>query len=179
MLEPFEPTSDDPWDAARAAHLARRAGFGGTPAEIERLVALGPAAAVDAYVDFADVDEPLEEALAALGGDLVDYSVARTTTARADAIRRAWLFRMVHGGQPLQEKLALLWHDHFAVQATKVLRAPMLDGYVRTLRAHAGGPFRALVGAVARDPAMLHYLDNRVSTREAPNENWARELVEL
>jgi len=179
VLDPFVPTSQDPWDAARAAHLARRAGFGASPDEVARLVELGPEAAVASFVDFADVDEDLEETLAGLGGDLVDFMTARTTSARVDAVRRAWLFRMVHGAQPLQEKLTLLWHDHFAIQESKVIRAPMIDGHVRTLRARCAGPFRALVGAVARDPAMLHYLDNRVSTGDAPNENWARELVEL
>jgi len=179
VLEPFVSTPKDPWDAARAAHLARRAGFGGTPDEVAHLVTLGPKGAVAHFVDFAAVDASLEETLAALGGDLVDFAAGRPENQRVDALRRAWLFRMVHGSQPLQEKLTLLWHDHFAIQESKVVRAPMIDGYVRTLRAHSAGPFRELVGAVAYDPAMLHYLDNRLSTREAPNENWGRELVEL
>ncbi|MEM6674106.1 MAG: DUF1800 domain-containing protein [Planctomycetota bacterium] len=179
MLEPFVPTADDPWDAARAAHLARRAGFGVPPDEVRVLVDLGTEAAVDRFVDFPDEDEALEEELAALGGDLVDYMTASGASARCAAIRRAWLYRLVHGNDPLREKLALLWHDHFAVEETKVVRAPMLDDYVRTLRGLGAGDFRVLVGAIARDPAMLHYLDNRVSTGEAPNENWGRELVEL
>lgn len=178
LFTPFEPTASDPWDAAKAQHLARRAGFGATASEAAALVALGPEGAVARFVDFAPLDSALEADLAARGGALVDFTV-EPSSGPVDPLRRWWLYRMVHGGQPLQEKLVLLWHDHFACQESKVIRQPMLIAQNRTFRALGGGPFRALLGALARDAAMLHFLDNRVSTKEAPNENWARELLEL
>jgi uncharacterized protein (DUF1800 family) len=178
FFSPFEPTDGNPWDRAKALHLARRAGFGATAAEAEALVALGPEGAVERFVGFAPEDSALEADLAARGGALVDFTVERDA-GPLDPLRRWWLYRMVHGGQPLQEKLVLLWHDHFACQESKVVRQPMLLTQNKTFRALGGGPFRVLLGAVARDAAMLHYLDNRVSTKEAPNENWARELLEL
>ena len=89
MLEAFEPTASDPWDASRAAHLARRAGFGARPAEVARLVELGPAAAVDSFVDFDVRDAKLEERLENLGGDLVDFSQGRGTRERVAALARA------------------------------------------------------------------------------------------
>lgn len=178
LFTPFEPTASDPWDAAKALHLARRAGFGATASEAEELVALGPEGAVERFVGYSPEDAALEADLAARGGALVDFTVERGV-GPVDPLRRWWLYRMVHGGQPLQEKLVLLWHDHFACQESKVVRQPMLLTQNKTFRGLGGGPFRALLGAVARDAAMLHFLDNRVSTKEAPNENWARELLEL
>ncbi|MEZ6015531.1 MAG: DUF1800 domain-containing protein [Planctomycetota bacterium] len=178
LLSPYEPTDADPFDEARAAHLARRAGFGATRARLRELVALGPERAVASYTDFPARDEALEAELSALGGPLVDFSVA-PGVGPLDPLRRWWIHRMVHGTHELQEKLTLLWHDHFACQESKVVRLPMLLDQNRTFRQYGAGPFRALLGAVARDPAMLHYLDNRLSTKEAPNENWARELLEL
>jgi uncharacterized protein (DUF1800 family) len=180
-LRPFQATLADPWDEAKAAHLARRAGFGATPAERTQLAALAVEAAVARFVDFPAVDQELEQRMRAVGAplDVSDLSRGAYGEEVASKVRRAWIFRMVHGTAPLQEKLALLWHDHFACQTSKVTRVRLMRNQNELFRRAGAGSFRALVKAVARDPAMLVFLDNRVSFRAAPNENWARELMEL
>lgn len=180
-LEPFAPTADAPWDRRRAAHLARRAGFGASGAELDHLVAVGPAGAVAHFVDAPTEDEELDREVAALGSALDPGALGPGAYGRAntDRLRRWWLYRMVRTAAPLREKLALFWHDHFAVQEGIVIRTQLLAAQNATLRRHGLGPFRDLLGRVARDPAMLVFLDNRLSTKESPNENWARELLEL
>jgi uncharacterized protein (DUF1800 family) len=180
-LRPFQASPADPWDERKAAHLARRAGFGATPAERAQLSALGMQAAVARFVDFPAVDQGLEERLRAVGPALDISDIPRGAYGEevSSRVRRAWIFRMVHGAAPLQEKLALLWHDHFACQISKVVRVRLMRNQNELFRRAGAGSFRALVKAVARDPAMLVYLDNRVSVRANPNENWARELMEL
>jgi uncharacterized protein (DUF1800 family) len=177
-LAPINPAR---WDEGCAAHLLRRAGFGGRPAEIAEFAALAPQAAVARLVDYPDRDEALDEELAARGSELS----LSDETARMDlrdgftVLRARWLYRMVRTRHPLREKLTLFWHGHFATAAGKVPYAGLLDVQQATLYAHGGGPFRALVGAIARDPSMQIFLDGRLNRRGAPNENFARELLEL
>src|SRR5476649_1086071 len=179
-LEPYQPTVEDPWDREKAAHLLRRAGFGGPAAEIERLVQLGFERAVDALVDFDAEDPDLERLIHATGGALGDIDdPERPGQPLIENVRLWWLFRMVHTRSPLREKLTLLWHDHFACQENEDLRATLVLQQNRLFRTHAAGSFRELLHAVARDPAMLMFLDNRTNDKEHPNENWARELMEL
>ena len=87
-----------------------------------------------------------------------------------------WLDRMVRSRRPLQEKLTLFWHDHFA---TSDQDTPLMLAQNQTLRRHALGSFPALLRAVTRDAAMLLFLSLADSDKEAPNENYARELMEL
>jgi uncharacterized protein (DUF1800 family) len=113
-----------------------------------------------------------------------------------DDARQRWLFRMVHTQRPLQEKMALFWHNHFAtayskingavgaVQATKMManvsgQLPGPQGQLELFREHALGSFTDLLIEVARDPAMLVWLDGRVNTRQRPQENFGREIMEL
>ncbi len=90
-----------------------------------------------------------------------------------------WADRMAVTPRPLEEKMTLFWHDHFATSEVKVRDARMMQRQNRTLRAHATSDFRSLLLAVMRDPAMLVYLDNRENVRDHPNENFGRELLEL
>jgi hypothetical protein len=177
----LRPLRSDAWDAEKAAHLARRAGFGATPEELEELIALGLDGAVSRFVDFPAEDPELEERIRDAGSDLDVESFTRGAYGEEErrTLRCWWLFRMVYGGAPLAEKLALLWHDHFACQATKVTRLRLLRQQNELFRRRGANSFRELVSAVARDPSMLVFLDNRISGKDAPNENWARELVEL
>jgi len=91
----------------------------------------------------------------------------------------AWVYRMLHTNQPLVEKLTLLWHDHFATSNSKVQNAGfMLDQY-ELMRRHALGSFAVMLRDISHDPAMLVWLDTTLSQRNRPNENYARELMEL
>ncbi|MBI1379750.1 MAG: DUF1800 family protein [Planctomycetaceae bacterium] len=180
-LEPFTTGPDSPWDRQRAAHLARRAGFGAFGEELDRLVALGPNGAVAHFVDAPAEDTGLDREVAALGSALDPSALGPGAYGRAntDRLRRWWLYRMVRTRAPLREKIALFWHDHFAVQEGIVIRTQLLAAQNATFRECGLGPFGVLLARVARDPAMLVFLDNRLSTKESPNENWARELLEL
>lgn len=175
-LTPFTPTSEDPWDAAKAAHLLRRAGFGAGPAEIAACVARGPAASLARLFDFETGAADFEAQLARHRAEFED---TKGVGAQVQGLRREWIYRMVHSPHPLAEKLTLFWHDHFACQESKVIRTYLLLEQNQLFRRHAAGSFPELLRGVARDPAMLVFLDNRLSVMGSPNENWARELLEL
>lgn len=179
-LEPLRPGEDPPFDRACAAHLARRAGFGARPEEIDRLVDLGVDGAVASFIDAPDDDARLAKLERSHGSALSPTDPMDAGAASAVARLRARLmWRMVESADPLREKLCLFWHDHFATAESKVLRLELIEGQWSTFRRYGSARFRDLLGAVARDPAMLVYLDNRVSKKQHPNENWARELLEL
>lgn len=176
----FLPRLDQPWDRDCAAHLARRAGFGATPDELDRLVALGCDGAVAHFVDWPADEPALERAQAEYGSALANLEEGEVNAADAvSRLRLQWLWRMASTAHPLRERLALLWHDHFATAESKVVRVVLLRKQYATFQRLGAASFRELLGAVARDPAMLVYLDNRVSKKKHPNENWARELFEL
>ncbi len=169
-----------PFDRDCAAHLARRAGFGATPQELDRLVELGLDGAVAHFVDYPDDEPALEQSQAAHGSALANLGETEGSDGEAVVrLRVQWLWRMVQTQWPLRERLSLLWHDHFATAESKVVRCALLRQQYETFRRFGGARFRELLGAIAHDPAMLVYLDNRVSKKKHPNENWARELFEL
>jgi len=187
------PTSTADEERRDVAHLLRRAGFGANAAAVDALVLDGYEAAVDA------VCQPLTSTVADPGADAVALPVFDTagylaTRDGTPAERRAanlqagneqralvlWsIERMAGADHPLRDKLAFLWHDHFATSIEKVRIAELMYIQYRTLLDLGGGRFDDLVHAVARDPAMLIWLDGRESSATAPNENFSRELLEL
>ncbi|HMP76133.1 MAG TPA: DUF1800 domain-containing protein [Kiritimatiellia bacterium] len=186
------------WSPTLAAHLVNRAGFGGTLDEILATAAMTPGEAVDRLVDFEAIPDVVEPpAFAAADGadarpdpratqgmtreERQEYQreERRTEALRIIAARGWWLARMRNTARPLQEKLTLFWHGHFATSFEKVRFAYPMYLQNTTFRAHAAGNFEALVVAVAQDPAMLIYLDNARSNPKQPNENFAREVMEL
>ena len=214
------PITAADWSYDRAAHLVERAGFGATPAEIERLAAMTPAAAVDALVEFAAV---VDAASAFEPSPIWDAGMDPFPKSRAEAVRIAretgssmgvamlpegesrrlqpvvntffyglranavetqrlatwWGGRMLTSRRPLEEKLTLFWHGHFATGAGKVRDARMMHRQNEMLRANAAGNFRDLLLGILTDPAMLVYLDNGENRKDHPNENFGRELLEL
>ena len=90
-----------------------------------------------------------------------------------------WMQEMIEARAPLQERMTLFWHNHFATSQQKVIRSQAMWNQHLVLRANALGSFATLLHALAKDPAMLVYLDGANSRREAPNENFAREVMEL
>jgi len=192
ILEPIEAGD---WDARKARHLLNRAGFGISRERVERLAALAPADAVASLCDFTGSNAPAPDFLMEpiTPGQVrrqhpdLDYEAQqkfvrerRQEERKAiDQLKAWWLARIVHTPDPLEEKLALFWHGHFAVSAQKVQYSAHIHHYYEVLRAHAAGNAKALTIAVGQTPAMLDYLDNRRSTKQKPNENWARELMEL
>ncbi|MBV8601802.1 MAG: DUF1800 family protein, partial [Candidatus Eremiobacteraeota bacterium] len=229
-----------PWNARKAAHLLRRAGFGGSASELAAFAALSMDGAVDRLIHFPNAgglppapeladDRPNRALMRAFAnanaqGPQPQNQIVRTFAAppRPDplglsnqmmaeapmpgatpaaqpaeanpaikqfvknhvansvALMQWWLGRMIATPAPLQEKMTLFWHGHFTtayqgkgITAQDVLRQNQL------YRSFALGNIRQLTLAVSQDPAMLKYLDNRASRAEHPNENYARELMEL
>lgn len=167
----YEPDARHPWDRRRAARLLRRAGIGPTSTEIDAAVQAGPAAAVQSLLD---AREP--ESLAAEMRDLI---VAALAANDAKQLAAAWLLRMQRSPAQATELLTLFWHGHFATSAAKVTDPRLMYAQHELLRRHAFGPFDGLTLAMARDPAMLIYLDSATNRRTRPNENFAREIMEL
>jgi uncharacterized protein (DUF1800 family) len=105
--------------------------------------------------------------------------IAASRDDGGDELRSWWLYCMLHGGHPLREKLTLFWHNHFATSLVKVLDPQLMFRQNCLLRAHALGRFGPLLQEMSRDPAMLLWLDSNSNVRGRPNENYARELMEL
>ncbi len=168
----YEPSPDDPWDLRKVAHLHRRAGFGATRAELLRDVDAGPEASVERL--FRPTPLPSEEAEAIEG-----LRQTARSSSNLDLLKVCWLNRILHGPDPLREKLTLFWHGHFATSNKKVESVALMDRQNETLRTLALGGFAALLEAVVADPAMLVWLDGGTSKKDKPNENFAREFLEL
>lgn len=151
------------------SHLMRRAGFGAAPGELEAYQALGWEGAVDRLVNYEEV--PNDGLEARLGGLNLDLSKPRD-------IRRCWLLRMAYTARPLEEKLTLFWHGLLTSGLTKA-PAPLMVAQNRFLREHALADYGMILKGIARDPAMMRWLDIPGSVRGRPNENYARELMEL
>ena len=178
------------WGPAEARHLWNRAGFGARAGQVERAVELGREAQVAELVAGAFCDpffyEPIErverEAYAAMDED--GKRAERNRIARENRLLLAqfagwWVEEMIDGRDPLRERMTLFWHGYFTSSARDVRDSAALIEQNELLREHALGSFGDLVKAVVRDPAMLAYLDNEQNRKGNPNENFARELMEL
>ena len=181
-------------------HLLRRAGFGASDdeiAEFTRLGLLGFPSAVGRLLGYTQIPDDVDGFIGRPGYVGVTARNGFAPTINITDARQRWLFRMVHSRRPLQEKMALFWHNHFATahskiagdagaeEATRMLAAKPdedaggVKGQLELLREHALGNFRTLLVAIAQDPAMLFWLDGRSNVRARPQENFARELMEL
>jgi uncharacterized protein (DUF1800 family) len=159
---------------ARMAHLLRRAGFGASAAELDEYLALGFEGAVERLLNPAATASPeLDAALASL-----DLDPATNQTAFA-MLQVEWFRRMVLTRSPLQEKMALFWHGHFATAQSKVNSPALMRRQCQLFLRLGLGNFQDLALGVAQDPAMLIWLDGNQNRAKAPNENWGRELLEL
>jgi uncharacterized protein DUF1800 len=166
----YQPTNDNPWDLKKAGHLYRRAAFGATWPELQAAVSEGPERTIDRLLKGRAPAAGYGEA--APGMD----AVARKNIGLA---RGWWLTRMLEGPHPLREKLTLFWHNHFATSFAKVLSAAYMFGQYELMHRHALGSFRELLQEMSKDPAMMIWLDTIQSKKGQPNENYARELMEL
>ncbi len=159
---------------ARIAHLLRRAGFGGTAAEIDEYLALGFEGAVERLLNPQTIAQAeLDARLAALDID------PATNPATFSDLQVEWFNRMLNTKRPLQEKLALFWHGHFATAQSKVGSAALMRQQYQTFLTLGLGNFKDLALGMAKDPAMLVWLDGNQNRAKAPNENWGREFLEL
>jgi uncharacterized protein (DUF1800 family) len=178
-------------------HLLRRAGFGATAEELRFYEDMSQSQAVGHLVDYDRVPDDVDTKIgqnAYVG--VTGRSAPLAPNTNIEDARQRWLFRMVHSGRPLQEKMTLFWHNHFATAYSKVAafagpivgtkmmalkpgELPGPAGQLELLREHATGTFQNLLIEVAKDPAMIVWLDQRTNTRQRPQENFGREVMEL
>ncbi|MFT5424619.1 MAG: hypothetical protein ACI89L_002416 [Phycisphaerales bacterium] len=203
----LKPIRGEDFGYAQARHLLWRAGFGGTPEQVQTLAGWGPEKSVDYLIDFEKVDyeDPESEGFdsdvmrpasqaertayrqAQARGD--EDAVARFRSLRQAAQRddrqqfremqRWWVARMIETPRPLEEKMTLFWHGHFAASYRGVEDSWHMLRQNQFFRTNAVGSFADLLHGIIRDPAMLAYLNNNQSTKRMPNENLAREIMEL
>ena len=177
-------------------HLLRRAGFGASTAEIDTFARMSPSAAIAYLVDYEGRPDDVDARIGRPDHAQVVSKDLFSPDIDIDDARQRWLFRMIHTRRPLQEKMALFWHNHFAtaysklvadsggMQAAKMfaykpgaLRGPL--GQLELFRQYALGNFRDLLVKVAQDAAMLVWLDGKSNTAASPQENFGREVMEL
>jgi uncharacterized protein (DUF1800 family) len=167
----WRPSSKEPWDLKRVGHLYRRAGFGADFPDLRRGLAEGLPKTLDRLfagdLQLADRDR------------FYQREESDVTDRDAVYLRGWWLDRMLNGGHPLREKLTLFWHNHFATSITKVVAPGAMLAQNELLRRHALGKFGPMLQAVSKDPAMLVWLDSNSNVKGKPNENYAREVMEL
>ncbi|HEV3082779.1 MAG TPA: DUF1800 domain-containing protein [Gemmataceae bacterium] len=171
--QPWQPSGNDSWNRKWAAHLYRRAAFGASREDLLEAERLGSQGTLDLLLPGRPQAEELEETLVDIG------RIAAERDDSGDQLRGWWLYCMLQGGHPLREKLTLFWHNHFATSLTKVQSPALMFRQNCLLRKHALGRFGPLLQAISRDGAMLLWLDSNSNVRGKPNENYARELMEL
>jgi uncharacterized protein (DUF1800 family) len=174
----WKPSADDPWSAKWAAHLYRRAAFGATRDELREATTAGVEATIEKL--FAAPKESVKRPAIITQPPPVNPATGMPDSSGQGAIlRAAWLQRLIDGTEPFREKLALFWHNHFATSIKKVNNGAMMEQQGWLLFAHALGSFRQMLKDVSRDPAMLVWLDSNQNVKSHPNENYAREVMEL
>jgi len=180
-----------------AAHLLDRAGFGGTPAEIDVLAGMGLEKAVNSFIKADDDSDLFPRSELLMPEQRLLYKQREKAAATEDERREVrrelgkvegasmldlrlwWLNRMRYTAAPLQEKATLFWHGHFATSNQKVNDSYLMWQQNDTLRRYALGKFPDMLKAMSRDPAMIRWLDLGDSRKNHPNENFAREVMEL
>jgi len=170
--ERYRPGRDNPWDLRKVGHLFRRTGFGATNAELDAALRDGPDWAIDMVLQGRPGQMEFERATAGLAQSIGQANNGIQATAW-------WMYRMLYTPHPLREKLTYFWHNHFATSNRKVNNARYMLGQYELTRRHAQGNFRSLLQEISHDPAMMVWLDTVQSRRQMPNENYARELMEL
>jgi uncharacterized protein (DUF1800 family) len=177
-------------------HLLRRAGFGARPDELETYRQESFTGSVTRLIEYERIADDVDSKIGKPGYALTSGGEFRPVGNIAQA-RQRWLFRMIHSDRPLQEKMTLFWHNHFATGYTKVqglvgaaeaarymAAKPIEDpgnvrGQIEMLRDNALGNFRDILLNIAQDTAMLFWLDGYTNTRLRPQENFGREIMEL
>ncbi len=158
-------------DRERVAHLLRRFGLGCSEAELDYYAKDGVKGAIDRLLGFAEVPVigDWDPAVFANKQGVVNIRVAQGL----------WYARVLATARPLEEKMTIFWHNHFATSAEKVDSSPAMMNQISTLRSNCLGKFGPLLEAVSKDPAMIFWLDNNENIAGKPNENFAREVMEL
>src|SRR3954452_3548232 len=178
-------------------HLLRRAGFGAGQDEIDDYLELGLSTAIQQLLNYESIPDDVDQLIGKPGYVSVTARGEFLPRTVINDARQRWLFRLIHSRLPLQEKMAFFWHNHFATAYSKISRAlgavegarymaakptedpDQVKGQIELFGQYAGRSVRALLLAVAKDTAMLVWLDGRTNVKGRPQENFARELMDL
>ena len=155
----------------KIAHLLRRFGFGASEAEIQYYGKNGLSGAIDTLLDY----EKIEDVCAV---DPMSFSNGKNVV-NMRVIQNLFAMRLVGTMRPLEEKMTLFWHNHFATSSQKVDNSFVMYNHIDTLRKYSLGKFNVLLEAISKDPGMIYWLDGQENVAEHPNENFAREVMEL
>ena len=205
--EPYQPSEKTPWDIRKVGHLYRRAAFGASWTELNAGLAAGPEKTIELLLKGGPQQDASASGVRGQGSGVskdaggyssltpgpspltpASESFEQDTAKLAESIARSnsgqqarvwWLYRMLYNPHPLREKLALFWHNHFATSNAKVNNAGYMLGQYQLVYRHAQGNFAVLLQDLSKDPAMMVWLDTSQSKKGKPNENYARELMEL
>ncbi|MBS1717891.1 MAG: DUF1800 domain-containing protein [Armatimonadetes bacterium] len=160
---------------AKITHLLNRLGLGANEQEIDALMPYGADGAARKLINYEHTPDrfPVDPT------ELVLHDRDANVSLEPHRYALWWILRMAATQRPLEEKMTLFWHNHFAVSGAKVEFGPAMLDYLNILRKHAVGNFSELTYEISRSPAMLHWLDAEISHKTHPNENFGRELMEL
>lgn len=176
-LNPYVPTAQQPWDEKRVRHLYNRISFGASYADIENALQKSPAEVIDELLDRAEAF-PLPTINEYPWAEADDYGPDDNVYQQFRFLSQQWIQGMLSEG--VRHKLALFWSNHFVTEAGVYGRhSTYLFQYYYILQKNALGDFKEFVKDMGRTPAMLRYLNGDVNTARRPNENYARELLEL
>ncbi|MFZ1312007.1 MAG: DUF1800 family protein, partial [Chitinophagaceae bacterium] len=189
------------WTVNEVTHLLKRTMFGARKTDIDYFLSLSPGAAVDELLNNVMVPDPPVRDYGLLEDDGVFYddlgvAIGQTwvndlnmasapeirgqiNSRRASSLKKWWAGLIINQHRSIQEKMVLFWHHHFSIQESEVDNAQILYRHHHLLRSNALGNFKSLVKEVTIDPAMLIHLNGYLNSRQAPDENYARELQEL
>jgi hypothetical protein len=168
----YQSTSKDPWNLARASHLYRRAGWSANWRQLQQAVSAGCESTVELFLS----GETGQEKFYAENQSTVESLLG---SGNARDLPAWWLYVLLHTPHSLLEKMTLFWHGHFATSAAKVTDARLMYRQHAILRRFALGKFGPMLTEMAKDPAMLLWLDSATNRKSHPNENFAREVMEL
>ena len=170
--EAYYPSTVNPWDAVKVAHLYRRAALGVSWEQIQSGLETTPDELVTSLVRGGDGQEKFENEVERLDQGALE-------SGEPGQLKAVWFYRLLHSPHPLRERLTLFWHNHFATSNAKVADLRLMQRQIATLRRRALGHFGEMLHAMTRDPAMLVWLDSDSNRKGQPNENYAREVFEL
>ncbi|MEI6411139.1 MAG: DUF1800 domain-containing protein [Bacteroidota bacterium] len=176
-LDPYVPTAAKPWNARRVAHVYRRLGFGASLAQIQEGLQMSPSDLIDHLLNPASDLGPPDPPYWA-GYTNADYAAdPNMVFTHRDQLRRQWLSNMLTEG--IQAKMALFWHNHFVTAINTVGCNSYFWDYFSMIHEYSFGNFRLFAREMGKNPAMLVYLNGNLNVAGQPNENYARELMEL
>lgn len=175
---PWTPSPSTPWDRKWAGHLYRRAAFGASWPELQEALDIGHEATIDRLLAGREGQDDFDRLMDELGPDSLQQ-LQPNNDGNESTLQSWWLHRLIHTMHPLRERMVLFWHNHFATSILKVRQPGLMKQQNVLIRRHALGKFAPFLLEISRDPAMLIWLDGNSNSRGKPNENYAREVMEL